>query len=158
MQFTPDSGVNSKGPSQELTQRRPDWILWLSCTGLAADIGTLQRLHHVMGNNSLARELCYTARRMESAEAKAAGLVSAVHEDKDAMLKHAFELAHTIASKSPVSIAGTKVNLNHSRENKIRDSLEYVANWNAGMLQTDDIPKAAMASMSKSAQPDFSKL
>lgn len=126
--------------------------------GLAADVGTLQRLHHVMGNNSLARELCYTARRMESAEAKEAGFVSSVHEDKEATLKHALDMARVISSKSPIAIVGSKVNLNFSRENKIRDSLEYVANWNAGMIQTDDIAKAAMASISKSAQPDFSKL
>jgi delta(3,5)-delta(2,4)-dienoyl-CoA isomerase len=31
--------------------------------GLAADVGTLQRLPKVIGNNSLVRELCYTGRK-----------------------------------------------------------------------------------------------
>lgn len=31
--------------------------------GLAADVGTLQRLPKVIGNHSLVRELCYTARK-----------------------------------------------------------------------------------------------
>lgn len=31
--------------------------------GLAADVGTLQRLPKVIGNQSLVRELCYTGRK-----------------------------------------------------------------------------------------------
>ena len=43
--------------------------------GLAADIGALQRLPRVAGNDSLVRELAYTARRFEAAEALQLGLV-----------------------------------------------------------------------------------
>ena len=46
--------------------------------GLAADVGTLQRLPKVIGNDSLCRELCYTARPFYSAEAKEFGLVRCV--------------------------------------------------------------------------------
>jgi delta(3,5)-delta(2,4)-dienoyl-CoA isomerase len=77
--------------------------------GLAADVGTLQRLHHVMGNNSLARELCYTARRMGADEAKGAGFVSSIHADQAATVKAALDMAAVIAAKSPVAISGTKV-------------------------------------------------
>jgi delta(3,5)-delta(2,4)-dienoyl-CoA isomerase len=31
--------------------------------GLAADVGSLQRLPKVIGNNSLVRELCFTGRK-----------------------------------------------------------------------------------------------
>jgi delta(3,5)-delta(2,4)-dienoyl-CoA isomerase len=50
---------------------------------MAADVGTLQRLPKVIGSDSLARELCYTARKMPAAEALSSGLVSRVFEDKD---------------------------------------------------------------------------
>ena len=43
--------------------------------GLAADIGTLQRLPKVVGNDSLVRELVYTGRKLEAAEALQLGLV-----------------------------------------------------------------------------------
>jgi len=43
--------------------------------GLAADMGTLQRLPKIVGNEGLVRELAYTARKMMSAEAKDCGLV-----------------------------------------------------------------------------------
>ncbi len=46
--------------------------------GLAADIGTLQRFPKIVGNDSLARELCYTAREFDAAEAKEIGFLSKV--------------------------------------------------------------------------------
>merc|ERR1719354_210055 len=50
--------------------------------GLAADLGSLQRLTKIIGNDSLVRELCYTGRRMAADEAKQCGLVSKVYDDK----------------------------------------------------------------------------
>jgi hypothetical protein len=46
--------------------------------GLAADIGTLQRLPKVVGNGSKARELALTGRQFGAAEAKELGFVSDV--------------------------------------------------------------------------------
>lgn len=51
--------------------------------GLAADVGTLQRLPAVIGSDSLARELCYTVRRFPADEALSSGFVSSVFEDKE---------------------------------------------------------------------------
>lgn len=46
--------------------------------GLAADIGTLQRLPKIVGNGSKARELAMTGRKFGAAEAKEIGFVSDV--------------------------------------------------------------------------------
>ena len=46
--------------------------------GLAADVGTLQRLPKVVGNDSLVRELVYSARRFSAQEAHAIGLLRSV--------------------------------------------------------------------------------
>lgn len=43
--------------------------------GLAADVGTLQRFPKIVGNDSLVRELCFTARKFYSDEAKQIGFV-----------------------------------------------------------------------------------
>jgi len=43
--------------------------------GIVADLGTLQRLPKTVGNDSLVRELCYTARQMNASEALSVGLV-----------------------------------------------------------------------------------
>jgi Delta3,5-Delta2,4-dienoyl-CoA isomerase len=49
---------------------------------MAADVGTLQRLPKVVGNESLVRELAFSARKMHADEAKECGLVSRVFPDK----------------------------------------------------------------------------
>ena len=127
--------------------------------GLAADLGSLQRIQHVMGNSSLARELCYTGRRLYAEEAKSAGFVSSVHASRDDTIEAALKMADVIASKSPVAVVGTKVNLNYARDHTIKESLEYMATWSSAMLQTDDIKKAVMVFFSKSKKPgEFSKL
>ncbi|KAJ8867749.1 hypothetical protein PR048_031552 [Dryococelus australis] len=51
--------------------------------GMAADVGTLQRLPRVIGSDSLVRELCYTARKMLAAEAKECGFVSKVYDSRE---------------------------------------------------------------------------
>lgn len=44
--------------------------------GLAADIGSLQRFPKIVGNDSLARELAYTAREFHPPEAERIGFIS----------------------------------------------------------------------------------
>ncbi len=51
--------------------------------GLAADIGTLQRFQKVVGNESWARELAYTARFFTSEEAQQKGFVSNIYQTPD---------------------------------------------------------------------------
>ncbi|XP_063999013.1 delta(3,5)-Delta(2,4)-dienoyl-CoA isomerase, mitochondrial [Pogoniulus pusillus] len=79
--------------------------------GLAADVGTLQRLPEIVGNQSLVKELAFTARKMPAPEALSCGLVSRVLPDNVALLEAALEVASEITSKSPVAVQGTKVNL-----------------------------------------------
>ncbi|XP_054650512.1 delta(3,5)-Delta(2,4)-dienoyl-CoA isomerase, mitochondrial isoform X1 [Dunckerocampus dactyliophorus] len=128
--------------------------------GLAADVGTLQRLPKVIGSRSLVNELALTARKMYADEAKSSGLVSRVFADKEAMLTGALELAGEIAARSPVAVQGTKVNLVYSRDHSVAEGLEYMAAWNMSMLQTEDVMKSAQASMEKNniKNVTFSKL
>ena len=51
--------------------------------GLAADLGTLQRLPKLLGNQSLLRDMAYTARRVPAEEMQRAGFVSEVHPDQE---------------------------------------------------------------------------
>ncbi|KAG7261710.1 hypothetical protein CRUP_036487 [Coryphaenoides rupestris] len=117
--------------------------------GLAADVGTLQRLPKVIGSRSLVNELALTARKMFADEAKSCGLVSRVFAEKEAMMAAAMSLAEEIACRSPVAVQGTKVNLIYSRDHSVAEGLDYMATWNMSMLQTDDVIKSAQASMEK---------
>ena len=71
----------------------------------------------------------------------------------------AVELAAGIASKSPVAVQGTKINLVYSREHSVEEGLDHVAKWNMVMLQSEDLMKSAMAAMDKSSKepPEFAE-
>lgn len=107
--------------------------------GLAADVGTLQRLPKIVGNQSMVRELCYTGRNMGASEALQMGLVShVIAEDVGHLLSTALEIATTIARHSPVAVQGTKQSLIYSRDHSVQDGLEHIAMHNALCLQGDD--------------------
>ena len=103
--------------------------------GIAADLGTLQRLPKIIGNHSIVRELALTARDMYADEAKELGLVSKVLPSREELLKHACHTAGLIAEHSPVAIASTKANLIYSRDHSVEDGLDYILTWNAGALR-----------------------
>lgn len=124
--------------------------------GMAADVGTLQRLPRLVAP-AIAAELAYTGRRFDAAEARAIGLVSQVLPDRDATLAAAFELARSIAEKSPLAIAGIKRNLAYARDHSVADGLDYMATWNAGMLRPEDL-MAAIAAKAAKAKATFADL
>jgi delta(3,5)-delta(2,4)-dienoyl-CoA isomerase len=125
--------------------------------GIAADIGTLSRLPHSVGNHSWVKEIALSARIFGSDEALQHGLVSRVYKDKEEAVKEALGLAGVIASKSPVAVVGTKEIINYSRERTVAEGLNYTAVWNAAMLQTQDVKDAMMSGLKKT-KPVFSKL
>lgn len=51
---------------------------------------------------------------------------SRVFADKETLLQGALEMAATIASRSPVAVQGTKVNLVYSRDHPVSEGLRYV--------------------------------
>lgn len=116
--------------------------------GMAADVGTLQRLPKLIAPG-VAAELAYTGRRFDATEAKAIGLISQVLHDRDATIAAALELAQSIAARSPLAIAGIKRNLAFSRDHSVADGLDYIAAWNAGMLRPEDLMRAIQAKMAK---------
>lgn len=124
--------------------------------GMTADVGTLQRLPRLIPDG-LARELCYTGRRMEADEAKACGLVNAVYADQATMLEAVAAIARRIAALSPLAVTGTKEMLNYGRDHSIADGLNYIATWNAGMLISEDLMKSMAAAQAKEA-PDYDDL
>ncbi|KAI8835173.1 ClpP/crotonase-like domain-containing protein [Chytriomyces cf. hyalinus JEL632] len=126
--------------------------------GLAADVGTLQRLPKVVGNQSWVHDVCLTARNFGAKEAFDFQLVSEVVEGGCAgVLECAFKKAVLIAEKSPVAVVGTKNVLKYSRDHSVEDGLNYVGVWNASAIQTEDMMRAAGAAMSKT-KATFSKL
>ena len=118
--------------------------------GMTADVGTLQRLPKLVGEG-ITRELAYTGRKFDAAEAKEMGLVNRVFDTRDSLYAGVQEMAATIAAKSPLSIRGTKEMITYARDHSVADSLNYIATWNAAMLLSEDLTAAMTANMSKQA-------
>ena len=116
--------------------------------GMAADVGTLQRLPKIIPDSKM-REMAYTGRRMYADEARETGLVSDTYESQEEMLAAANELAKVIASKSPVAIYGLKAVMNYSRDHSVSEGLEYNALWSGAMLSQKDMTEAITANMEK---------
>ncbi|WP_437270759.1 crotonase/enoyl-CoA hydratase family protein [Stutzerimonas balearica] len=121
--------------------------------GMAADVGTLQRLPRIIGDGMM-RELAYTGRTLDGAEAQAIGLVNRVYENPEALMEGVNEMARQIAEKSPLAIRGTKEMIRYMRDHRVDDGLEYIATWNAAMLQAADLRVAVAAHMARQ-KPDF---
>ena len=118
--------------------------------GMVADVGTLQRLPRLIGDG-MARELAYTARRVDGAEARQIGLVNRVFDTPEALRDGVREIAAAIAAKSPLSVRGVKEMLGYARDHTVADGLNYNATWNAAMLMSADLQEAMMAGMAKRA-------
>ena len=107
--------------------------------GMAADLGTLQRLPKLIAPG-LAKELAYTGRRLYSQEALSSGLVNQVFSDVDTMMSEVMVLAQTMANHSPLAVYGCKEMINY------------------GMLQPEVDMMEAMMSKGQKREPVYKAL
>lgn len=102
---------------------------------------------------------------------------SQVCMDKEDTFSNAIKIAEDIASKSPVAVQGSKINMNYSRDHTVDEGLHFAVSllhclysrphycfcsvlqvvWNSTMLQSEDVGKAIMAAIQKE-KAIFSKL
>ena len=116
--------------------------------GMTADVGTLQRLPKLIPIG-IVKELAYTGRNFGAAEAQQLGFVNQVFDDQTAMLAAVMKIAQQIAMNSPLAVSGTKTMINYAVEHTVAESLTYMATWQAGMFQMEDVFKAMEAQKTK---------
>ena len=115
---------------------------------IVADLGTLQRLPRIVGPG-VARELTFTGRDFDAAEAARIGLVNRVLPDAEACVAHAMQVAHEIAANPPLTVQGAKHIMNEATRYETDRLLEQVATWNVGHLVTQDLGVAVTAFLTK---------
>jgi delta(3,5)-delta(2,4)-dienoyl-CoA isomerase len=125
--------------------------------GLAADLGTLNRLPLLTSNWGLMKELALTAEYFGCQKAKELGVVSKIFEGKNEMFEALMKTANVIASKSPIAMIGTKTALNYARTKQVQKGLEFLQYYNMSQIFTKDIEASVLAFLTKS-QPKFAKL
>ena len=124
--------------------------------GMTADVGTLQRLPKIIPEG-VARELAYTGRRMSAKKAYEVGLVNQIFSTHEELVEGVLDIAGEIATKSPLAIWGTKESINFTRDHSVADSLNFIATWQAGMYQPQDMASVFEA-QSKNEEPEFDDL
>lgn len=124
--------------------------------GMTADVGTLQRLPHLMPAGAV-RELAYTGRRMSAARAREVGLITETYANPTILIESVLATAREISTKSPIAIVGTKEMLNYTRDHSVADALNYMALWQTGMFIGDDLIEQLRANQEKRA-PKFADL
>lgn len=124
--------------------------------GMAADLGVLQRLPKLIAPG-VVRELAYTGERLGAARALALGLVNAVLPDAQALLQHALKVAASIAAKSPLAIAGSKLAINHARDHGTAAALHQMTLLQSAIFDSTEMALAIDAWKAK-RQGDFASL
>lgn len=124
--------------------------------GMAADLGTLQRLPKLIPEGA-ARELAYTGRRLPADRALSLGLVNEVFEDTVAMLAGVMQVAREIAAKPPVAIWASKQAIDYARDHSVADGLRQMGWLQSGLWDTAAVAEAIRARAEK-REPSFADL
>ncbi len=112
--------------------------------GMTADVGTYPRLVKLIPEG-WARQMSYTAERMSAKKACEIGLVNEVYDSAEELLEAVMGTARQIAANSPLAVTGAKRMVNYGRDHSTADGLDYIATWNASMLDGDAIRQTFMA-------------
>jgi enoyl-CoA hydratase len=118
---------------------------------IVADLGTLQRLPHIVSAGHVA-ELAFTGKDIGASRAAEIGLVNSVcGQGAEDVLKAAHELADEIAANSPVAVRGTKAVLTANDGRTVAEGLDFVAKWNTMYLHSNDLREAMTAFVERRA-------
>jgi enoyl-CoA hydratase len=118
--------------------------------GMAADLGVLQRLPKIVPP-AVAREMAYTGERLGAERALAVGLVNAVRPDAAAALSHSMQMAASIAAKSPLAVAGSKLAINYAVDHPTADALQQMTLLQSAIFDIDEMAVAIQAWKAKEA-------
>ena len=124
--------------------------------GMAADLGVLQRLPKLIAPG-VVRELAYTGERLSAARALELGLVNAVLPDAESLLAKAMGVAASIAAKSPLAIAGSKLAINHARDHGTAAALHQMTLLQSAIFDTAEMG-AAIAGWKAKRAGEFESL
>jgi enoyl-CoA hydratase/carnithine racemase len=118
--------------------------------GLIPDMAITTTLRDLVAPDKV-KELAWTARVFDSAEAGSLGLVTAIVDDP---LAASFELAHACAARSPDAIRGVKSLVNQAWQVSETESLALEARLQSGIIGGANQAEAVAANIGK-RKPEF---
>jgi 2-(1,2-epoxy-1,2-dihydrophenyl)acetyl-CoA isomerase len=120
--------------------------------GLVPDLGGLYLLTRVVGLNK-AKELCFTAKKIDAAEALSLGIANRV-VPADQLMSAATTLAQEIAAGPPTALAMIKTLLNKSSNSSLDQMLEYEG-YAQTLAYTTPEHREGVAAFREKRAPDF---
>lgn len=120
---------------------------------IVADMGSLNRLPFIVGDGNT-RLMAFTGRDFSGIECKEMGLLSSVYDTQEEMMKAAQELAAEIAANPGIVLRGVKHNINFQQDHTTTEGMDYVATFNAAMLDTRAL-REMMAAFKERRRPNF---
>ena len=124
--------------------------------GMTADVGPYPRLVKLIPEG-WARRMSYTAERVSADKARDIGLVNEVYDTAEDMLEAVMNIARQIAAHAPLAVSGAKRMVNYARDHTTADGLDYIATWNAAMLDGEAIRTSYMA-QAQGEKPEYDAL
>ena len=120
---------------------------------IVADLGSLQRLPRIIGEGHT-RELAFTGKNIDAAEAGRIGLVNAVCESPEQLLAAARAMVGEIADNPPLAVQGVKRVMEWGDAMSVAEGLRLVGAWNTAFLQSKDLQEA-FAAFAEKRTPKF---
>jgi enoyl-CoA hydratase/carnithine racemase len=120
--------------------------------GIIPDLGGTQRLPRLVGAGK-AKELIFTAARIDADEAFRIGLVEQLVDDAE-LETAANGLAAAIAARPPLAVRGAKRAINAAGDGGIGDGLRIEAEGQATCVRSDDM-KEAIAAFVEQRPPEY---
>ncbi len=115
--------------------------------GITAGFGGTQRLARLIGAGK-AKELLFTANRINAVQALEAGLVNAVHP-VDTLMEKVWEMAGKIAANAPIAVRATKQAINTGLELDMDQAINVEAGFFSACFETQDQQEAMGAFIDK---------
>ncbi|MCS7073419.1 MAG: enoyl-CoA hydratase-related protein [Bacteroidia bacterium] len=120
---------------------------------IVADLGSLNRLPSIIGQGNT-RLMAFTGADFTAQQAFQMQLVSQVYPTREELLSASQTIAQQIASNPRLTLQGVKQILNYQHNHSPSEGLDYVANWNAAFLDTNDFREVIQAFVEKQ-KPKF---
>jgi len=115
---------------------------------MIADLGSLQRLTHVIGEGFV-REMAYTTDDVDAERALSMRLINNSYRDREELWEAAQAMGERIAENSPLAVQATKEVLNRSRGRTVEEGMEFAAQRQTYLVPNSELFEAIAANAGK---------
>ncbi|KAK0409860.1 hypothetical protein QR680_004801 [Steinernema hermaphroditum] len=107
-----------------------------------ADYGPLSRFPKICKHSSWLRDIAFTGRKFDAAEALKHCFVSTIYDSQKDLVTAALKMADVIADKSPVAMQASKMILNFARDRKRKDAEKFGNAIRMLSVQSEDVKES----------------